>query len=397
MVAPVTCRRRWLNSTVLGIGVASLLSDLSHEVVTALLPALLVSMGVAAAALGTIEGVADGLSSAAKLLGGVWADRLKNRKPLCASGYATMAAATGLTAAAGHWLVVLAGRGLAWIARGVRTPARKSLLADAVTPETYGRAFGLERTMDTCGAVIAPLAALGLIRAGFRVATVIWLAVIPAALAAFSIMAFVRERRDRVPKPKRLLASLSGLPSDFKRLLAGIGLFGAGDFAHSLMTLYAVTALTPRYGAAAAAWSIGLYALHNIVYAGISYPAGVLADRWEKRPLLVAGYGFGVAASLLIAFAGGTIPVLVAIFVLGGLCNGVQETLEDSYAAELVPRESHGAGFGSLAVVNGLGDFVSSTTVGWLWHAFGPTLGFGFSAVVMTAGIVLILATRRRR
>lgn len=385
-----------MNPTVLGIGLASLLSDLSHEVVTALLPALLASMGVAAAALGTIEGVADGLSSGAKLLGGLWSDRLKRRKPLCAAGYAAMAAATGLTAAAGHWLVVLAGRGLAWVSRGVRTPARKSLLADAVTPETYGRAFGFERTLDTCGAVIAPLAALALLGTGVGVPAVIWLAVIPAALAALSILAFVRERPDRVPNRKRFLASLNGLPSNFKRLLAGIGLFGAGDFAHSLMTLYAVTVLTPRHGAsAAAAWGVALYALHNIVYAGVSLPAGVLADRRPKRPLLAVGYGFGVAASLLLAFGSGSVAALIAAFVLGGLCNGVQETLEDSYAAELVPRESHGAGFGALAVVNGVGDFVSSLAVGWLWQAFGPPAGFGFSAVVMSAGICLILAARR--
>jgi len=390
----VTGKTRWLNSTVLGIGAASLLSDLSHEVVTALLPALLVSMGTAAAALGTIEGLADGLSSAAKLLGGLWADRLKNRKPLCASGYATMAAATALTAAAGHWSVVLAGRGLAWIARGVRTPARKSLLADAVTPDAYGRAFGLERTMDTCGAVMAPLAALALLDAGIGISTIMWLAVIPAALAAFSITAFVREQRERLPKSKRFLATLYTLPSEFKRLLAGIGLFGAGDFAHSFMTLYAVTVLTPRYGAAAAtAWSVGLYALHNVIYAGISYPAGILADRRRKRPLLAGGYSFGVAASLLLAFAASSISSLVAIFVLGGLCNGVQETLEDSYAAELVPQESHGAGFGTLAVVNGLGDFVSSITVGWLWHALGPSAAFGFSAATMAAGMVLTLST----
>ena len=131
---------------------ASMFSDLSHEAVTAVLPALLASMGVAAAALGTIEGVADGLSSAAKLYGGWWADRLRHRKPLCAVGYGAMAFATAIIASAIVWPAVLVGRGLAWVARGLRTPARKALLAEAVTPQTYGRAFGFERTMDTLGA-----------------------------------------------------------------------------------------------------------------------------------------------------------------------------------------------------------------------------------------------------
>src|SRR6266446_10266332 len=157
---------RWLTLTVFGIGMASLFSDLSHEAVTAVLAGLLGSMGVAAGALGTIEGVADGLSSVAKLYGGWWTDRLQRRKPLCAFGYGTMAIATGVIAAATTWPVVLLGRGLAWISRGIRTPARKALLAEAVTPQTYGRAFGFERTMDTLGAVVAPIVALALLRIG---------------------------------------------------------------------------------------------------------------------------------------------------------------------------------------------------------------------------------------
>lgn len=111
-------RTRWLTSTVFGIGMASLFSDLSHETVTSVLPTLLASMGVAAGALGTIEGVADGLSSAAKLYGGWWADRLERRKPLCAFGYGAMALATAIIAAATVWPLVLVGRGLAWVARG---------------------------------------------------------------------------------------------------------------------------------------------------------------------------------------------------------------------------------------------------------------------------------------
>jgi MFS family permease len=149
--------QRWLSRTVVGIGLASLLSDLSHETVTSILPALLASMGVAAGALGTIEGVSDGLSSLAKLYGGWWTDRLEKRKRLCAGGYAAMAAATGVIASATAWPVLLLGRSVAWVSRGLRTPARKALLAEAVTPDNYGRAFGFERMMDTTGAILAPL------------------------------------------------------------------------------------------------------------------------------------------------------------------------------------------------------------------------------------------------
>jgi MFS family permease len=321
---------RWLNSTVFGIGMASLFSDLSHETVTSVLPALLASMGVAAGALGTIEGVADGLSSAAKLYGGWWADRLARRKPLCAFGYGAMALATGIIAAAATWPLVLAGRGLAWVARGLRTPARKSLLAEAVTPQTYGRAFGFERTMDTLGAVIAPLAALVLLNIGLTHRQLLWISVIPALLAVAAILSLVRETSDRTPSPHPFLASMRGLPGGFIRFLYGVGLFGAGDFAHSLMILYAVTALTPSLGAAGAtAMSVGLYAVHNMVYAGISYPAGALADRMNKRLLLAIGYLAGAVTALMLAFGFSTLPLLVVAFILGGAYVGVEETLED--------------------------------------------------------------------
>lgn len=392
---PHRTNTRWLTSTVFGIGMASLFSDLSHETVTSLLPALLASMGVAAGALGTIEGVADGLSSVAKLYGGWWTDRLERRKPLCAAGYGVMALATGIIAAATVWPLVLIGRGLAWVARGLRTPARKALLAEAVTPETYGRAFGFERTMDTLGAVIAPLAALGLLSLGLSHRQVLWISVIPALLAVAAIVFLVKETANRTPSPHPFLASLRGLPKRFTRFLSGVGLFGAGDFAHSLMILYAVTALTPRFGAAGAATaSVGLYALHNVVYAGISYPAGVLADRMNKRLLLALGYGLGAVTALLLALGISSLPLLALAFVLGGAYVGIEETLEDSLAAELLPGTLRGTGFGAMAVVNGLGDFVSSLGVGWLWAAFGSAAGFGIALALMSAGALIVWATR---
>lgn len=386
---------RWLTSTVFGIGMASLFSDMSHEAVTSVLPALLASMGVAAQALGTIEGVADGLSSAAKLYGGWLADRLQRRKPLCAVGYGAMAAATGLIAAATAWPLVLIGRGIAWVARGIRTPARKALLAEAVTPQTYGRAFGFERTMDTLGAVAAPLATLALLGMGLTHRRVLWISVFPALLAVAAISFLVRETADRVPEPHPFLASLRGLPKGFTRFLVGVGLFGAGDFAHSLMILYAVTVLTPKLGAAQAATaSVGLYALHNIVYASISYPVGVLADRFNKNVLLACSYALGAVTALLLVFNVSSLAALAGVFILGGAYVGMEETLEDSLAAELLPDRLRGTGFGTLAVVNGLGDFISSLCVGWLWAAFGASVGFGFAVVMMITGAVVVLIRR---
>jgi MFS family permease len=162
---PSTPRFRWLNRTVLGIGLASLLSDWSHEIATTVLPAFLASMGAAAAWLGVIEGVADGLSSFAKMASGFYTDKLQRRKPIAVVGYLVTALGTasfGLATAAWH---ILISRSLAWLGRGVRTPVRKALLAAAVTKETYGRAFGFERMMDTVGAIVGPATAFVLLAA----------------------------------------------------------------------------------------------------------------------------------------------------------------------------------------------------------------------------------------
>jgi MFS family permease len=373
---------------VLGIGVASLASDLSHETVTSLLPGLLATLGVAAAALGTIEGVADGLSSVAKLYGGWWTDRLRRRKPLCAAGYGVMAAATVVIATAGHWVAVLGGRTLAWVARGLRTPPRKALLAEAVTPDCYGRAFGFERTMDTLGAVLAPAATLALLQAGVAARELMLWATVPALLAVAAIAGLVRETPAREPRRHRLLESYRELPKPYLRLMKWVGLFGAGDFAHSLMILYATSALAGRGAAEAASTAVGLYALHNVCYAASSYPAGWLADRFPKQRLLGAGYALGAGVALLLAWGVESLPALAVVFALGGVYVGMEETLEDSFAAELVPEGRRGAGFGLLSLVNGAGDFFSSVATGWLWSAAGAGVAFGFAGCLMAAGAV---------
>jgi MFS family permease len=141
-------------------GRAFLFSDWSHEIATTVMPAFLATMGVAAAWLGIIEGVSDGLSSFAKMASGYYTDKLPRRKPIAVAGYLVTAlgtAAFGLATSAWH---VLLARAAAWLGRGVRTPVRKALLAGSVTPETYGRAFGFERMMDTLGAIVGPATAL---------------------------------------------------------------------------------------------------------------------------------------------------------------------------------------------------------------------------------------------
>jgi MFS family permease len=387
---------RWLNRTVFGIGLASLFSDWSHEIATTILPAFLASMGAAAAWLGLIEGVSDGLSSFAKMASGYYTDKLQRRKPIAVIGYLVTALGTasiGLATAAWH---ILVSRSLAWLGRGVRSPVRKALLAAAVTRETYGRAFGFERMMDTCGAIIGPATAFVLLAAlqhNYR--HIFLLTLIPGVCAA-GVIAFLVKEKERKPVSHISFGErLRLLPRPYRKFLVAVGIFGAGDFAPTLLILLATQKLTPELGVArAASVAVGFYVLRNIFYAGFAYVAGWLADRFKKHFVLAFGYALAAVMALLIVAAPMTIGLLGAIFVLSGIYVAIEETLEDSFCAELVGEEHHGMAFGVLATVNGIGDFLSSIMVGALWTAFGTAVAFGYSAVLFALGALLVLRIR---
>src|ERR1035437_1398664 len=387
---------RWLNSTVLGIGLASLFSDWSHEIATTVLPAFLATMGAAAAAwLGVIEGVADGLSSFAKMASGFYTDKLQRRKPIAVTGYLVTALGTasfGLATSAWH---VLLARSAAWLGRGVRTPIRKALLAAAVTKETYGRAFGFERMMDTVGAIVGPVTALLLVTAfAHNYRHVFLVTLIPGLLAAGVIAFLVKEKARKPVAHISFGERLRLMPKPYRKFLVAVGVFGAGDFAPTLLILLATQKLTPDFGAAkAASIAVGFYVMRNVFYAAFAPVAGWLADRFKKQFVLASGYGLAAVMTWLIIFVPMNVWLLGVVFLLGGIYVAIEETLEDSFCAELVDEEHHGMAFGVLATVNGLGDFLSSILVGVLWTAFGTTTAFGYSAALFTIGALLVLRT----
>ena len=199
--------QNWLTPGVRGIGAASLLADIGHEVPTALLPSLLTStLGAPAAALGIIEGVSDGLAGAARFAGGALADDPQRRRATAVGGYASTAVLGGLIGVGSNVWHVGALRAAAWTARGLRVPARNALLADVVPAGAYGRAYGFERAMDNLGAVGGPLLALALV-AAFSVRTAILLSIIPGLLAVVAILYAIRRTarpRQQERKPLRI-------------------------------------------------------------------------------------------------------------------------------------------------------------------------------------------------
>ena len=384
----------WLNRTVLGVGLTSLFSDWSHETATAVLPAFLAVIGAGPAWLGAIEGVADGLSSFAKLAAGHYTDQLKRRKPLAVFGYAFTAFATASFGTATHPIHVLIGRSAAWFGRGVRSPAKKALLAADVPAGAYGRAFGLERLMDTLGAIFGPLTALWILQATNHSYRKVFLwTLLPGMIAVLCFWVLVRERPVERKEKKSFLLGLRALPAEFRRFLLAVGIFGAGDFSHTLLILYATKMLAAEYGMVkAASLAVILYTLHNVFYATSAYISGWLSDHVpNRRMVLSGGYGLAVVTALLLCTGTHSLWLLGGIFVLAGLYIGTEETLEDSVAAEMMTREQHGMAFGTMAAVNAVGDFLSSLLVGALWSAFGVGAAFGASAVLFAAGAILIL------
>jgi MFS family permease len=395
-------RSSWLNRTVLGTGLTSLFSDWSHEMATTILPAFLAVLGAGPGWLGVIEGVSDGLSSVTKLAAGHYTDRLRRRKPLVLLGYILTAAGTASIGIVSNAAQVLVGRASAWLGRGIRTPGRKALMAADVPREAYGRAFGFERMMDTLGAIAGPLTALWILEhTGHDFRRVLLWTLLPGSLAVLSFWLLVRERPIARTLQPSFWRSVRALPNPFGKFLLAAGIFGMGDFSHTLLILFATQLLAPSMGIArAASVTIGLYTLHNFFYAGSAYIGGWLGDRARRRNFVLAG-GYALAGVTAILLCLGAesksrllLWLLALIFAMAGTFVGVVEALEDSIAAELVPAPQHGIAFGTLAAVNAVGDLVSSLFVGFLWASVSVRLAFGVAAILFFSAALLVTRLR---
>lgn len=389
-VAPAP--KGWLNRNILGMGLASLFSDWNHEMATAILPVFLSTvLGAPAFALGVIEGVADGISTLFQIWSGWYSDRIGKRKGLAILGYAITAGAKATFALAGAWWHVLIGRTVGWIGWSIRSPVRDALLTESTTPASVGRAFAFHRTLDTLGAILGPLTATLLV-AHVSLRTIFLITLIPGLCAVLAI-AFLVKERPRQKVEVQAWASLKALPRDFRKFLLPVGLFGISNFAPTLLILRAQDLLTPSLGTiAAAAFAIGLYTFSNIVYALVAYPIGTLADRMSKQLILSVGFSLFGLLCLGFLFADGQKWILVLLFALSGIYTAIIESSQPALASMLMREDEHGTGFGLMSAVDGLGDLLSSITMGVLWTLISPNAGFAAAGVLALAS-ASILAT----
>lgn len=382
---------RWLNRGVGAIGSASLLSDLGHEIPTALLPSLLTTtLGAPAAALGLIEGVADGLAGAARLAGGALADDPQRRRETAVGGYtatAVLSSAIGLAGAA--WQVGVL-RSAAWTARGIRGPSRNALLADAVDPAAYGRAYGFERMMDNLGAIGGPLLALVLV-AAVDVRTAILLSIVPGLLAALAIVIGIRsvpraERRTHRPLRLQVRPVLRGR---LGRLFVGVGAFEVGNVAATLLILRATDLLEPGRGHdGAVQTAILLYTGYNAAATLTSLPGGRWIDRGGPVRALAGGFSCFAVAYAGFALAGGGLALMALLFALAGVGIGLVETAENAAVAALAPEAVRGSAFGLLAGMQSFGNLAASGVAGLVWTVASPAAAFAY----LTAWMLLALA-----
>jgi MFS family permease len=393
---------RWLTPGVGAVGAASFFSDAGHEVTTSVLPAFLTgTLGASAAALGVIDGVSDALVGVMKLIGGPLANEPHRRARIASGGYLGTAVATGAIGAAMTVWQVGIFRALAWLSRGLRSPARDALLASLSPKSAHGRAFGLERAGDNLGAVAGPLLAAGLVTwVGVR--PTLYLAAVPGFLAAVAIIVAARAYRhgarsaDESPVRKLDLRALRD--AGMLRALVPVLLFEFGNLATTLLILRATQLLTTsqRSAAAATALAILIYAGHNVV----ATFASLLAGRWfdHAGPRMVFATGAAVYVIAYCAFAVGSHSALaVALaFAAAGAGVGLAEPTESAVIAQLLPDRLRGGGFGILGAVQATGDLVATAIAGLLYALVSPALAFGYAAAWMVAAAVASGALRRQ-
>ena len=380
------------------LGFVSLFMDVSSEMIHGLLPVFLTTVvGASAFMVGLIEGLAEATASFMKLVSGAWSDRSGKRKPLALLGYGLAALSKPLFPLADSALTVLLARLADRVGKGIRGAPRDALVADLTPPAQRGAAYGLRQALDTVGAFVGPLLAIGLmvvfagdIRAVFAVA------IIPALISVAILLLGVREPEraagspagSAAQRPRFGLATLRRLPRPFWLLMAVSAPFTLARFSEAFLILRAQSV-----GLAIALAPLALVVM-NLVYSLSAYPAGRLSDRVPRTRLLAWGCAVLVAANVCLAW-GDTLAWAFAGIVLWGLHMGLTEGLLAALVADLAPAELRGTGFGVMHFLRGVLLLVASALAGALWSGFGPAATFAAGAAFSLLAVIALAGLRR--
>jgi MFS family permease len=380
-------------ATVWVLGFVSLLMDISSEMIHSLLPVFMtVVLGTSATTVGIIEGIAEATALITKVFSGVISDWAGKRKWLAVLGYGLGAATKPLFAMATGTGWVFTARFLDRIGKGIRGAPRDALIADVTDPAMRGAAFGLRQALDTVGAFVGPLLAVGLMLLwsdDFR--AVFWVAFIPGLLAVVLLLVGVREPQ-RASLPGRTAfpisrAALARLPAAYWWVVGAGAILTLARFSEAFLVLRA------QQGGLALALAPLVLVMMNIVYSVCAYPFGKLADRMSHRTLLVAGIVPLVIADLLLAHSG-KLAWVAAGLVFWGLHMAATQGLLSAMIADTAPAELRGTAFGLFNLGSGVAMLAASVIAGVLWDTLGAEAAFLAGAVFAVLALVLLSLRR---
>src|SRR4029079_12861589 len=373
------------NVWVLGFG--SLLIDLSSENYHALLTAFITMvLGLPATALGAIDGIAEATANFGKLFSGRLSDRSLKRKPWVMAGYGIAALSKPLFPLAARAPAGVAARFADRIGKGIRGSPRDAMIADETPPEIRGRAFGLRQALDTAGALLAPLVAIGLMAwLASDIRAVFWIAVIPAGLSFLLAWLALREPEQHLAPVKKspFFAGFRRLNDDTKRLLKVGFLFTLARFSEAFLILKGID-----IGLSEAMSPLTL-AIFNLAYVALAYPAGILSDRMSPRSILMAGMAALIAGSCVLAETGNFRGLVVGT-ALWGAHMALTQGIFARMIADSAPEELRATSFGAFWFVTGIAALLASLGAGWLWDRHGSSATFLTSAAIAAAALAML-------
>ena len=369
------------------LGFVSLFMDLSSEIYHALLPAfIMIVLGLPATALGAIDGVAEATANFAKLFSGRFSDRSLRRKPWIMAGYGIAALSKPLFPLATSAPLVMLARFADRIGKGIRGSPRDAMIADETPPEIRGRAFGLRQTLDTAGALLAPLVAIGLMALlASNIRAVFWLAIVPAAISFLLAWLALREPEEQLAPIKKspFFAGFRQLGDETKRLLKVGFLFTLARFSEAFLILKGID-----IGFSEAMSPLTL-AIFNLAYVVLAYPAGALSDRMRSRSILMVGIVVLIAGNLVLARTGNFAGLAIGT-VLWGAHMALTQGIFSRMIADSAPDELRATSFGAFYFVTGIGTLLASLGAGWLWDRQGASATFLTSAAIAAVALAML-------
>ncbi|WP_162570006.1 MFS transporter [Variovorax sp. SRS16] len=388
MTQPTSSTLRQIPAGVWVLGFVSMLMDISSEMIHSLLPMFMVtSLGTSVLAVGLVEGLAESTALIVKVFSGSLSDYLGKRKGLAVAGYALGAVSKPLFAMATSFGAVVTGRLLDRVGKGVRGAPRDAMVADLAPKHVRGAAFGLRQSLDTVGAFIGPLVAVGLMLLwanDFR--AVFWVATVPAFLAVALLLFGLHEpKRDRSqarPNPIRR-ENLKTLPGAYWWVVGVGAVFTLARFSEAFLVLRA-----QQTGIPAALVPLVMVAM-SMVYAASAYPFGKLADAMNHRRLLGVGLVVLLAADLVLASGMSWIALFSGV-ALWGVHMGMTQGLLATMVADTSPEDLRGTAYGMFNLVSGLAMLFASTFAGVLWDAFGAASTFYAGAGFCLAALFVL-------